>query len=193
MNKLKIFVTIIAFVWMIGAVISGLGYELERKKSCVENEGWIKGIMWCNTDPKTPLGQSSHIMGNMIKGLGWPFRLLDANKEKNTAAPIIKPNGTISVKELTKEMFDQSRVGVAYVCYLTAIKLEKSDSTVLAKGISFFRRKFQDINDQHDEYMAFASTYLYDFNQRGKLGKYYSSSCVTPVKTMSKMLDDGML
>ena len=60
-------------IWIFGAVIMTLVYEFKRKQDCVENEGWIKGIVLCETNPMNRIEQSNIHFSYMIKGLSWPM------------------------------------------------------------------------------------------------------------------------
>jgi len=83
---MKGLLVIILSIWITGAGVMTLIYEYERKVDCVEREGIVKGLIWCDTDATTQLEMGVSHFSMMIKGLGWPFRLFANNEHEKTLA-----------------------------------------------------------------------------------------------------------
>lgn len=186
---LKGIITALLGIWIFGAVIAGFSYEIDRKSECVRKEGLIKGILWCETDSHTQVGQASNIMGNMIRGLAWPVRLLadDSQASVSREAP--------SQTAFTKEQFENSQAAMLYTCYTIAMELESPDQGVLAQGIKFIRSQADEINRNHIYYLGYAAEYTKEFKEagKGKIQMFYVLNCVKPVEKLRNLTNDGML
>lgn len=65
----------LGLVWMVGGVGMSIYYEIERKWDCIEQEGFLKGWLWCSSDSITPIGLSLQRTWQMVKGFAWPLAL----------------------------------------------------------------------------------------------------------------------
>jgi hypothetical protein len=101
--------TLALFIWMVGAVVSALSYELDRKQLCVQQQGWFKGVLWCNSDSLTAAGQSLDHLSNILKGMAWPYRKFVGDNSE--------PKG------MTKEEFRRSPLSHGYACLALVKKL----------------------------------------------------------------------
>lgn len=72
----------VMFVWIAGASVMSVYYDIQRKSNCIEHEGFLKGWLWCKTDPVTRMEFSSNRMEMFVKGLGWPIRIFRGNPEQ---------------------------------------------------------------------------------------------------------------
>lgn len=54
-------------VWATGALIASMYFDFDQRRQCIENEGWLKGWLWCSTETKVSF------FGNMLRGLVWPI------------------------------------------------------------------------------------------------------------------------
>ena len=64
---------VVLSIWLGGALILSGFYVLSDRKECINDEGIIKGILWCENQPKTQMGQSTYIFSNFIRGALWPI------------------------------------------------------------------------------------------------------------------------
>lgn len=58
---------LLLFVWICGAVPAGICHEFQRKRQCIQTEGWLKGWLWCSTETRNSFPNS------MLRGLLWPI------------------------------------------------------------------------------------------------------------------------
>jgi hypothetical protein len=102
MKAVKGILSFALFIWMVGVVVSAFSYEFDRKQLCVQQQGWFKGVLWCDTDSLTAVGQSLGHINNILKGMAWPYRKFmgDSNGQKG----------------MNKEKFHASPLSTAYSC-----------------------------------------------------------------------------
>lgn len=62
-------------IWLGGAVIMSGYYVFVDRRACVQNEGFVKGLLWCESQPKTKMGESAYALSNFVKGALWPLHL----------------------------------------------------------------------------------------------------------------------
>lgn len=72
----------VIFVWIAGAFVMSIYYDIQRKSNCIEHEGFLKGWLWCKSDPVTRLEFSSNRIEMFVRGLGWPIRIFRRNPEQ---------------------------------------------------------------------------------------------------------------
>jgi len=68
-------------------------YEFKLRVDCVSEEGLLRGIFWCEKQPKTSAGFVSMQINFFIRGLAWPYLLFSAE----TTDPLMKEVGVWSV------------------------------------------------------------------------------------------------
>lgn len=74
-TALKKLVVPVIFVWLAGAFGMSIYYDIQRKANCIEQEGFVKGWLWCETDPVSRMELSSNRIELFIRGLGWPVKM----------------------------------------------------------------------------------------------------------------------
>lgn len=65
----------VIIIWIAGAFLASIYYDVQRTANCIEQEGFVKGL-WCKTDPITRIEFSSNRVELLVKGLSWPVRIL---------------------------------------------------------------------------------------------------------------------
>lgn len=55
-------------------------YEYDRRSECIQREGVLKGLLWCETDYKSNEERSFGVIALFIKGLGWPLNLISSSE-----------------------------------------------------------------------------------------------------------------
>lgn len=114
---MKKIVMLVIVVWIAGAFIVSIYYDIQRKANCIEQEGFLKGWLWCKTDPVTRMEFSGNRIELFVRGLGWPIRIFQENPEqqgeKFAAEP---PESAASVA--TEEQFQSA------MCALTEMPRE---------------------------------------------------------------------
>lgn len=70
-------------IWLIGAVLMSVYYELQLRTDCIKQEGLIKGLFWCEQQPMNPAGYTSMQMNFLVRGFIWPFLLFSSSEDKN--------------------------------------------------------------------------------------------------------------
>ncbi|SFQ02244.1 Sel1 repeat-containing protein [Nitrosomonas cryotolerans] len=79
MRTIKIMGYGIFTFWFFGAAIMMCVYEIERKHECIDREGWVKGLFWCESDVISNSDMASRQLIFFIKGLSWPIELFSNN------------------------------------------------------------------------------------------------------------------
>lgn len=69
---MKIFSIIILSLWLGGTAIMGIFYAVSDRAECINKEGFVKGLLWCESQAKTRIGVSNSHISNLIKGALWP-------------------------------------------------------------------------------------------------------------------------
>lgn len=72
---MRILAGLIFSIWIGGAVIMTIFFTLSERVSCINNEGFVKGLLWCESQPRTRMEFSEHHTSNMLKGALWPLHL----------------------------------------------------------------------------------------------------------------------
>lgn len=54
----------------------GITHSLSDRANCVKHEGLIKGLFWCDSDPKTRTDIAKTHVSNFIQGTLWPIQLV---------------------------------------------------------------------------------------------------------------------
>ncbi len=75
-------------IWMAGSAVTYVYDAWQIKSTCVENEGWLKGIFWCSDNPSNKIELGIKSTTSMVKAMSWPFRL--ANDDEDNKSDINK-------------------------------------------------------------------------------------------------------
>lgn len=51
-------------------------YAFSDRAECIASEGVLKGVLWCEAQPKTQQGNSIYHLINFVKGALWPIHLV---------------------------------------------------------------------------------------------------------------------
>jgi hypothetical protein len=137
MTAIKGILVFIFSIWFIGAAGMTVYYKLDEKRMCIENEGLIKGVFWCEQTIKTKFDIASEHSSHFIKGLKWPIILFSNDKgttETYSCSLLILDAKSIYEGNKTPEIINRaSRVG-AYL----------EDEKVLPKLSLLYKRKQSD-------------------------------------------------
>ena len=117
MRTIKIMGYGIFALWFFGAAIMMCVYEIERKHECIDTEGWVKGLIWCESDVISNSDTANRQLTFFIKGLNWPIKLF-SNSENGEAEHDSSSKNLVS----SLEEFNNSGVAVAYRCYTVALR-----------------------------------------------------------------------
>lgn len=175
-------------IWILGANASILISELDRKHDCVEKEGYLKGLLWCETDATSSLALSIRV----FKGLLWPIELL-STESRDDPQP---ENHKTSSNTLTEQEFNSSHLGMAYVCYTLAFRDHREKQAALYATAIDFARKAAKSNGEfidHESYFGFAAIAAEKLYSKKETINFYKQNCAEPAKNIQKMIDDGML
>lgn len=82
MRFIKTIITTLLTIWLVGAVVMEIYYDIERKSTCIRQEGFWKGWLWCSTDPKTSFEFSFQRAYFFLKGLAWPIKIFQTGNEQ---------------------------------------------------------------------------------------------------------------
>lgn len=193
MKTIKIMCYGVFALWFCGAIAMIPVYEIERKYECIDQEGWFKGLFWCESDlvSRNDLGKRQLVY--FIEGLSWPIKLFSNNtdEKKNNSSG---DSFALSVEEL--EEFYSSSTGTIYKCYIAAMRGSlHEEASILAKVINKMRNKFLDLNSYHEDYLFYTSLTLNNLlvnELKGDYISFFDYVCKEPVKNMKQVLDDGM-
>lgn len=94
-------------IWLCGAAVLAFGYEFERRADCVKQEGFLKGLLWCETDPTSHAEVNVSYMSMFIKGLGWPGRFF--NRDENTDLLLV---ADANAKDLTQSSAEEKKAAL---------------------------------------------------------------------------------
>lgn len=176
-GKLKTLGAIILFIWFAGGSISFLLVELDRKRECIDSEGVIKGIFFCSTDSWE---RDSGWFSGVIKGLGWPFILLAADKGK---AGLSGENGSQDMPQDELKLFDNSKLGSAYACYTIAKHAGlKEEASILENKINYWRKVNSIPDSKHNQYLSYSLSKIGNIDEKahGDLSSYFDYICREP-------------
>lgn len=166
---------LILCIWISGAFVSGIINNYGLKKECIEDEGFMKGWLFCSRESKHSFALE------MAKGMLWPFILVSSLSSADT-------------ETLTRDQLGDSHVFMTYVCWASATKLNKrEDSTALSAMIGFMRGQDEKMNNNHPQYLALSAQEIVNVESKGELSSFYDYSCSQPVKNVKSAIQQGML
>lgn len=134
---MKKIIKILLAIWLGGAIGMSIYYDIERKSTCIRQEGFWKGWLWCSTDPKTSFELSFQRMYFLLKGLAWPITIFLVEKEQVEASQqhvwSAQRNETRIVVEKKGESGD-SLYSILLVSYNPTIRCRPELSFLEVKG-----------------------------------------------------------
>jgi hypothetical protein len=80
MNAIKMIALVLFFIWQCGALIGATYEQIQAKKECIKNQGFISGWLFCEYDWRGRIDAGF----NYIKHLGWPVTIF-SSKDDNIA------------------------------------------------------------------------------------------------------------
>lgn len=83
---MKKIIMVLLAIWLGGAMGMSIYYDIERKSTCIRQEGFWKGWLWCSTDPKTSFELSFQRTYYLLKGFAWPITTFQVEKEQVEAS-----------------------------------------------------------------------------------------------------------
>lgn len=162
-------------IWIAGAFVSGIVNNYQFKKDCIEDEGFMKGWLFCSKE------SNYSFTLEMAKGMIWPIVLVS--------------NVSLADSDtLTRDQLGDSRTFMAYVCWAGAIKLNnQEDSVALSTMIDYMRGQDESLNRSHFQYLGLASQEIADIESKGELSAVYNHSCRQPIENVKEAIQQGML
>lgn len=176
-RKLKAIGVILLTVWFTGGAISFLLDELDRKGECIDEEGVLKGFFFCSTDS---LERDGGWTTGVIKGLGWPFVFLAADRGK---AGLSEENGSHDMPQEEVSLFDNSKLGRDYACYTIAKHADlKERASTLENKITDWRRANSIPDSKHNQYLSYSLSKIGNIDEKahGDLSSYFDYICREP-------------
>lgn len=186
-GKLKIIGWIALGAWLFGAFVLALLAEVERRHDCVQDEGLIKGLLWCKTDT---LDRDGGYTKSIIKGLRWPFLLMGASNGKASSE-----DGSTQTK-ISREEFEKSAIGSMYKCYAVAVRADLArEASIIGRTIGQLRKKDSVLHANHDQFIFYATATIdrIEREANGDFQLFFNHVCRESVSRMQQVLDDGML
>ncbi|OUR60434.1 hypothetical protein A9Q74_13395 [Colwellia sp. 39_35_sub15_T18] len=102
MNTIKGLAIGIFAVWILGTGLARIIYAFDDRKECIDKEGWLKGLFWCDETPKTRYGVGAYSTELWIKGLSWPLLLFtETDHEVTKSVSMTKKLVSMATKEQT--------------------------------------------------------------------------------------------
>lgn len=180
MSALKMVAGVILLVWFAGAFIAGIYHNIVDKHECIQNEGWVKGLLWCSNHPQ------SAFVGNMLRGVIWPIALITS--PGTTAAP------DSHSPRMTREEFGKSRTATAYVCWGIAMSTDRHEhSETLSKFILGMGKRIPNYEQTHMDFIYHAGQVIEEFESKGLTEEYYIDTCVALASRVKSAIAQGML
>lgn len=176
-SKLKIIGMILLTIWFMGGAISFLFDELDRKGECIDKEGVLKGLFFCSTDSWE---RDGGLTTGVIKGLGWPFVFLAADRSK---AGLLEEDDSQDMPQEEVSLFDSSKLGRAYACYAIAKHADlKNQASTLESQITDWRRENSIPDSKHDQYLSYSLSKIGNIDEKahGDLPSYFDYICREP-------------
>lgn len=68
-------------IWLGGAIVVSVYYELKLRVDCVKEEGLLKGFFWCDKQPLNPTGYVWMQTSFLVRGFAWPYFLFSSSEE----------------------------------------------------------------------------------------------------------------
>ncbi len=156
MKLIKTIMPLLLVIWFFGALIMVVVYKFDESTSCINREGIIKGILFCDANQSNKLNLYTSYLEKLANGLKWPIYILEQiNEERINVSEISKIN------TLTQDEFNKSPLGMLYICYTIASlsDLKKEEST-LVNLINAIRKIDYDFNNNHEVSLNYSKTFI---------------------------------
>lgn len=67
-------------LWLGGAIVVSVYYELKLRVDCIKDEGLLKGFFWCDKQPMNPGGYFWMQTNFLVRGFAWPYFLFSSSE-----------------------------------------------------------------------------------------------------------------
>lgn len=179
-NALMGIIGLLVGVWIVGASITGLYNNYAQKQQCIQDEGWVKGWLWCSTEMRNTF------LFNMFRGLTWPLELLGASSATDQQ---ITPQSKI-----TQEQFDRSHTSTAYICWAIAQRAKRvAEAETLSRLITWTKKADPALATLHNDYMFMAAQEVIRIEKSSGLENYYREFCIKPIENVKQAIQQGMI
>ena len=179
-NFFQVIARLLFVAWIAGAVIAGMHHNYAQKRQCIQDEGWLKGWLWCSTETRNSFGF------NMLQGLAWPIEVSRSSSSKNQQV--------VPASRITQEQFDSSRVGTVYVCWSVALRTKRDgDAETVSRGLAWMKKENPALEALHSDYMHMAGLQVQRIETREGFESYYRLACAEPVANMARAIQQGMI
>ena len=169
------------FVWIGGAFIAGMYHNYAQKRQCIQDEGWLKGWLWCSTETRNSFGF------NMLRGLTWPIEVARTSSVAPTEQAPRSPR-------MTQEQFDTSSIGTVYLCWAVALRTERTDDAkTFAQMLSWTKTQDPALAGMHGDYMYYAGLEVQRIESGEGFESHYRIVCEKPVARLKQAIDQGMM
>ena len=180
-GTLKLIGGLLFVVWIGGAFIAGMYHNYAQKRQCIEDEGWLKGWLWCSTETRNSFGF------NMLRGLVWPIEVA----RTSSSAPKEQASGS---PRMTQKQFDSSRTGTVYSCWAVALRTDRNgDAETFAKMLAWAKTQDPALAGMHSDYLYYAGLHVQKIASGEGFESYYRIACSEPVARVKQAIDQGMM
>ncbi len=125
---LSLLVASVFGIWLIGGIATYIYDAVDHKATCIDQEGWLKGIFWCDADPRSQTEMSSHHIADLIRAAIWPYRLF-ANGKGEEISHVYEPDDqSIDYEPKMRELVKKSCAQAQYSVMITNMQLEEGKS-----------------------------------------------------------------
>lgn len=95
---MKKILTAVLTIWLGGAIVMSVYYELKLRADCIKEEGLLKGFFWCDKQPINPAGYLWMQTNFLVRGLAWPYFLFSSSdrtvSERRSGSWAVTDKGT---------------------------------------------------------------------------------------------------
>ena len=180
-NTLRIIGGLLLAVWIGGAVIAGMYHNYTQKRQCIEDEGLLKGWLWCSAETRNSFGF------NMLRGVIWPIEVV----RTSSAASAEQTSGS---PRMSQKQFDTSHFGAVYSCWAVALHTERTgDAEAFAKLIAWTKTQDSSLVGMHSDYFYYAALHVKQIETKEGFESYYRIACAEPVARVKQAIDQGMM
>lgn len=171
-NPTKKYFGFLLFIWLSGALITGLTRNYNDKIECIESEGIIKGWLWCSKENRNSFTY------NMLSGLIWPIKLI-----KTSNSSELSENYS---PKMTQKEFDRSSIGTVYTCFsIAAHNNNREDGKAMMIFLNEIKQKSE---STHNDYMYYSALHMLELQDKNKEKIYYDNFCKEPINNLKKAI-----
>jgi hypothetical protein len=87
-SLIKGILTFLIAIWFLGAAGTSIYYKVDEKFDCIQNEGFFKGLLWCDESIKNKFDIANDQTSLFIRGLKWPLILFSKREENDKSIEI---------------------------------------------------------------------------------------------------------